>query len=222
MDSSWKTLLSDEFEAEYFSTLQHFLKHERETQTVYPPEEEVFNAFNLTPVDKVKVVIIGQDPYHGPNQAHGLCFSVNDGIKIPPSLRNIYKELNSDIGLKAPDSGNLTKWAGQSVLLLNATLTVRTRNAGSHQGKGWERFTDTAIQKLSDERRNLVFLLWGKFAQNKSSLINSENEHLILKAPHPSPFSAHTGFLGCKHFSKTNDFLKKKGIAPIDWNLNTQ
>jgi uracil-DNA glycosylase len=222
IESAWFELLSDEFESDYFSTLRDFLKEERKTQTVYPAEEHIFNAFELTPVEKVKVVILGQDPYHGPNQAHGLCFSVNDGIKVPPSLRNIFKELNSDIGTKQPVSGNLTKWSDQGVLLLNATLTVRARNAGSHQGKGWEQFTDAAIQKLSNERKNLVFLLWGKYAQNKSSLINSENGHLILKAPHPSPFSAYTGFLGCKHFSKANNFLQEKGVETIDWNLNTQ
>jgi len=221
MEPSWKRLLSDQFEAEYFSTLRDFLNEDRKTQTIYPPEEQVFNAFNRTPTDKVKVVILGQDPYHGPNQAHGLCFSVNNGIKIPPSLRNIFKELNSDIGMEQPESGNLTKWSDQGVLLLNATLTVRAQNAGSHQGKGWEQFTDAAIQKLSRQKKNLVFLLWGKYAQNKSSLINSENGHLILKAPHPSPFSAHTGFLGCKHFSKANNFLEKKGVETIDWNLNT-
>jgi uracil-DNA glycosylase len=222
IESAWFELLSDEFESDYFSILRYFLKEERKTQTVYPAEEHIFNAFELTPVEKVKVVILGQDPYHGPNQAHGLCFSVNDGIKVPPSLRNIFKELNSDIGTKQPVSGNLTKWSDQGVLLLNATLTVRARNAGSHQGKGWEQFTDAAIQKLSNERKNLVFLLWGKYAQNKSSLINSENGHLILKAPHPSPFSAYTGFLGCKHFSKANNFLQEKGVETIDWNLNTQ
>jgi len=222
IDPSWQKLLSDEFEADYFCRLQKFLAEERKTQTVYPPEEEVFNTFNLTPVDKVKVVILGQDPYHGENQAHGLCFSVNDKIKIPPSLRNIFKELNSDIGMTATSSGNLAKWGNEGVLLLNAILTVQKKKAGSHGKKGWEQFTDAAIQKLSNERKNLVFLLWGKFAQNKSSLISSENGHLILKAPHPSPFSAHTGFLGCRHFSKTNDFLKEKGIKTIDWNLNTQ
>lgn len=219
---SWQRLLSEEFEAEYFSTLQRFLKEERQTQTVYPPENEVFSAFNHTPVDMLKVVILGQDPYHGPDQAHGLCFSVNDGIKTPPSLRNIFKELNADMGMTAPASGNLTKWAKQGVLLLNATLTVRKSKAGSHQKNGWERFTDAAIHKLSIEQKNVVFLLWGKYAQNKGSLINPANNHLILKAPHPSPFSAHTGFLGCKHFSETNAFLQEKGIKPIDWNLNTQ
>lgn len=222
IESSWQKLLSSEFDAEYFSTLWDFLLQEKKTETVYPPGSLIFNAFDHTPVQKVKAVILGQDPYHGPNQAHGICFSVNDGIVPPPSLKNIFKELKTDIGMDAPASGNLTKWADQGVLLLNATLTVRAHNAGSHQGKGWEQFTDAAIQKLSNERKNLVFLLWGKFAQNKSPLINTENGHLILKAPHPSPFSAHTGFLGCQHFSKTNEFLTEKGISLIDWNLNTQ
>lgn len=222
IDQSWNELLSDEFQSDYFSTLRDFLASEKETQTIFPPGSLIFNAFDHTPVDKVKAVILGQDPYHGLNQAHGLCFSVNDGIKIPPSLKNIYKELATDIGMAEPTSGNLTKWADEGVLLLNATLTVRQANAGSHQGKGWEQFTDAAIMKLSNERKNLVFLLWGRFAQNKESLINKENEHLILKAPHPSPFSAYTGFLGCQHFSKANDYLASKGIALIDWNLNTQ
>lgn len=222
IEQSWNSLLSDEFQSEYFSTLRGFLQAEKETQTIYPPGSLIFNAFNQTPVDKVKAVILGQDPYHGPDQAHGLCFSVNDGIRFPPSLKNIFKELATDIGMAEPGSGNLTKWADEGVLLLNATLTVRKSNAGSHQGKGWEQFTDAAIRKLSCERQTLVFLLWGRFAQNKESLINKENGHLILKAPHPSPFSAHTGFLGCKHFSKTNEFLASNGIDPIDWNLNTQ
>lgn len=222
IEASWLELLESEFESEYFQQLRKFLKEEKETQTVYPPGSLIFNAFDHTPVYEVKVVVLGQDPYHGPGQAHGLCFSVNDGIRFPPSLKNIFKELYSDIGMEEPKSGNLTKWADQGVLLLNATLTVRARNAGSHQGKGWEQFTDAAILKLAEKRRNLVFLLWGRSAQNKEALINKENGHLILKAPHPSPFSAHTGFLGCRHFSKTNEFLQSKGIAPIDWDLNTQ
>jgi len=222
IDSTWLDLLEDEFNAEYFASLRKFLIQEKQTQTVYPPGSLIFNAFDQTPVDSVKAVILGQDPYHGPNQAHGLCFSVNEGIRFPSSLQNIFKELNADIGLETPKSGNLTKWADEGVLLLNATLTVRARNAGSHQNKGWEQFTDAAIQKLSNERKNLVFLLWGRFAQNKEALINKNNGHLILKSPHPSPFSAHSGFFGCKHFSKTNEFLQSKGIEPIDWNLNTQ
>ncbi|MCB9186615.1 MAG: uracil-DNA glycosylase [Flavobacteriales bacterium] len=222
IESSWLALLQSEFNTEYFSRLREFLMQEKESQTIYPPGSLIFNAFNHTPVSKVKAVILGQDPYHGPDQAHGLCFSVNDGIQFPPSLQNIFKELQTDIGMETPKSGNLTKWADQGVLLLNATLTVRAKNAGSHQGKGWEQFTDAAIQKLSNERKNLVFLLWGRYAQNKESLINKQNGHLILKAPHPSPLSAYSGFFGCKHFSKANEFLRSKGIEPIDWNLNTQ
>lgn len=222
IESSWLNLLNEEFEAEYFAQLREFLVKEKETQQVFPPGSLIFNAFDHTPVEKVKAVIIGQDPYHGPGQAHGLCFSVNDGVKFPPSLQNIFKELKTDIGMDIPFSGNLTKWADEGVLLLNATLTVRARNAGSHQGKGWEQFTDAAITKLSTNQKNLVFLLWGRFAQNKSELINPNNGHNILKAPHPSPFSAHSGFFGCKHFSKCNEFLNSKGIEPIDWDLNTQ
>lgn len=222
IESSWLELLQDEFNAAYFSHLRQFLVQEKKTQTVYPPGSLIFNAFDHTPVENVKAVILGQDPYHGPNQAHGLCFSVNDGIQFPPSLQNIFKELKTDIGMETPKSGNLTKWADQGVLLLNATLTVRASQAGSHQKRGWEQFTDAAIKRLSDNRTNLVFLLWGRYAQNKESLINKENGHLILKSVHPSPLSAHGGFFGCKHFSLTNDFLKSKGIEPIDWNLNTQ
>ncbi|MCB0756323.1 MAG: uracil-DNA glycosylase [Flavobacteriales bacterium] len=222
IESSWLELLNEEFEAEYFSQLREFLVQEKETQQIFPPGSLIFNAFDKTPVDHVKAVIIGQDPYHGPGQAHGLCFSVNDGVKFPPSLQNIFKELKEDIGMEIPFSGNLTKWAEQGVLLLNATLTVRARNAGSHQGKGWEQFTDATIRKLANKKKNLVFLLWGRFAQNKEELINKENGHLILKAAHPSPFSAHSGFFGCKHFSRCNTFLSSHGIEPIDWNLNTQ
>ena len=222
IDSTWSRLLEGEFNSEYFAQLREFLIQEKRTQTIYPPGSLIFNAFNHTPVNRVKAVILGQDPYHGPNQAHGLCFSVNDGVRFPPSLQNIFKELHSDIGMEAPNSGNLTKWADEGVLLLNATLTVRERNAGSHQKKGWEKFTDAAIKRLSDERKNLVFLLWGRFAQNKEVLINENNDHFILKAPHPSPLSAYSGFFGCKHFSKTNDFLRAKGIEPIDWNLSAQ
>lgn len=222
IETSWYELLKDEFESDYFSRLRAFLMEEKKSQTVFPPGSLIFEAFNKTPVSKTKAVIIGQDPYHGPNQAHGLCFSVNDGVRFPPSLKNIFKELQTDIGMEMPFSGNLLKWANQGVLMLNATLTVRARNAGSHQGKGWEQFTDAAIHKLSNERENLVFLLWGRFAQNKELLINKENGHYILKAAHPSPFSAHNGFFGCKHFSKTNAFLGSKGIDPIDWDLNTK
>lgn len=222
IESSWHELLSEDFQSELFFKLKEFLVEEKKIHAVYPPGSLIFNAFNHTPVARVKAVIIGQDPYHGHGQANGLCFSVNEGIPVPPSLKNIFKELNADLGMEEPAAGDLTKWANEGVLLLNATLTVQKGNAGSHQGKGWEEFTDAAIQKLSLERNNLVFLLWGKFAQNKEALISNSNGHFILKAPHPSPFSAYTGFLGCRHFSKTNAFLQEKGIAPIDWNLNEQ
>lgn len=220
IDSSWQKLLSDEFEAEYFINLQQFLKEERETQTVYPPEEEVFNAFNLTPVDKVKVVILGQDPYHGPNQAHGLCFSVKDG-KIPPSLHTIFRNLKKHSGMEKPVSGNLTKWGMQGVLLLNTALTVRKKDPNSHK-KEWKEFTDAVIRKLSDERKNLVFLLWGKFAQSKTSLINKDNGHEIFETSHPAAHHADRTFKCSNHFNETNEFLKEKGLEPIDWNLNTQ
>ncbi len=222
IDKSWLKLMSDEFHSDYFNKLFNFLDEERKTQTIYPPESLVFNAFDRTPVSKIKAVIIGQDPYHGPGQANGLCFSVNDGVRFPPSLKNVFKEMKTDIGMEIPFFGNLTKWADEGVLLLNATLTVRARNAGSHQGKGWEQFTDATIRNLSDNREKLVFLLWGRFAQNKETLINPDKGHLILKSPHPSPFSAHSGFFGCKHFSRTNAYLNDNGIAPIDWNLNIQ
>ena len=222
IDSTWRDLLKQEFSSPYFSALRDFLLTEKQTQTVYPPGPLIFNAFDHTPVPNVKAVILGQDPYHGEGQAHGLCFSVNDGVKFPPSLKNIFKELKTDIGMEEPLSGNLTKWANEGVLLLNATLTVRKSNAGSHQGQGWETFTDAAIKLLSNERENIVFILWGKYAQNKESLINPKNNHLVLKAPHPSPFSAHSGFFGCRHFSQANNFLVKNGVEPIDWNLKTQ
>lgn len=221
-EPSWNALLASEFKADYFSTLQQFLQDERSKHIVYPCTNDVFNAFDLTPVDKVKVVILGQDPYHGAGQAHGLSFSVPEGIKIPPSLRNIFKELHSDLGITAATSGNLGMWAKQGVLLLNATLTVQQGKAGSHQKKGWEQLTNAVIKKLAAQRQNLVFLLWGKYAQSKITLINKENNHLILQAPHPSPFSAHKGFFGCQHFSKTNAFLKQNKIVPIQWDLNTQ
>lgn len=222
IEPSWRQLLDEEFNSEQFMKLKQFLVEEKKNHEVYPPGSLIFKAFDHTPVAKVKIVILGQDPYHGPGQANGLCFSVNKGVPVPPSLKNIFKELNSDIGMEEPLSGNLTKWADEGVLLLNATLTVRKSNPGSHQEKGWEEFTDAAIRKLSEERKNLVFLLWGKYAQNKAALIEDSNSHLVLKAPHPSPFSAHTGFLGCRHFSKANSFLHENGITPIDWNLNEQ
>lgn len=216
IEQSWKELLQEEFKKEYFINLVNFIKQEYKTHKIYPPGKEIFNAFDLCPADNVKVVIIGQDPYHGDGQAHGLCFSVKDGIKTPPSLRNIYKELNDDIGKPIPETGNISHWAKQGVLMLNATLTVRAGNAGSHQGKGWETFTNAVIEKISQEKKDIVFLLWGAYAQKVGQVIDTDKHH-ILKSPHPSPFSAHTGFLGNKHFSKTNAFLKSKGIVEIEW-----
>lgn len=218
INESWYKVLAPEFEKDYFTQLKQFLVEEKKQYAIYPPGSMIFNAFNFTPFDEVKVVLLGQDPYHGVGQAHGLCFSVAEGVKPPPSLVNIFKELNDDLGVPIPSHGNLEKWARQGVLLLNATLTVRANQAGSHQQKGWEQFTDTAIKSLSDLRYGLVFILWGNYAQAKETLIDS-SKHLILKAPHPSPFSANRGFFGCKHFSKTNKFLAEKGKEPIDWSL---
>jgi uracil-DNA glycosylase len=218
IEGSWKGLLYDDFQADSFQSLRTFLREEKGKFDVYPPGNMIFNAFNLCPVPKVKVVIIGQDPYHGPGQAHGLCFSVQEGIKPPPSLVNIFKEMKSDLGMEIPNSGDLTKWAEQGVLLLNATLTVRKSQAGSHQKKGWEEFTDAAISKLGRSHEGLVFLLWGRFAQNKADLLDTSKHH-ILKAAHPSPFSAYNGFFGCKHFSKTNELLTSMNQNPIDWQL---
>ncbi|OFX56790.1 MAG: uracil-DNA glycosylase [Bacteroidetes bacterium GWA2_30_7] len=219
IEESWKTILIDEFNKDYFITLKQFLLEEKQTQTIYPKGNEIFAAFNFTPFDKVKVVILGQDPYHGTGQAHGLCFSVPEGIKPPPSLVNIYKELNSDIDFQIPNHGNLKKWTEQGVLLLNATLTVRANQAGSHQNKGWEIFTDSVIKTISEKKNNVVFLLWGKYAQAKELLID-KSKHFILKAAHPSPFSAYNGFFGCKHFSRTNDLLKRNNLKEIDWKLH--
>ena len=216
IEPSWKEKLTDSFQSESFSNLKKFLIEEKKNHLIYPPGKKIFSAFNLCPFEKVNVVIIGQDPYHGPNQANGLCFSVSDGIKPPPSLQNIFKEMKHDLGLEIPRSGNLEHWANQGVLMLNATLTVRAKQAGSHQKKGWEKFTDNAIRKLSNETENLIFLLWGRFAQNKAQLIDDKKHH-ILTAAHPSPFSAHSGFFGCKHFSKTNEILKSLGKNPIKW-----
>ncbi len=218
IEERWKELLAEQFNAPYFSELKRFLVEEKSKFRVYPPGRFIFNAFNLTPADKVKVVILGQDPYHGAGQAHGLCFSVPKDIKPPPSLVNIYKELSSDLGLPIPGHGNLEKWAGQGVLLLNATLTVRAGQAGSHQNRGWEKFTDAAISSLSRNYTGIVFLLWGRYAQAKEALIDSGRHH-ILKASHPSPFSAFNGFFGCRHFSKTNELLADQGKEPIDWTL---
>ncbi len=218
IEERWKELLADQFSAPYFHGLKGFLVEEKSKFIIYPPGRFIFNAFNLTPADKVKVVILGQDPYHGAGQAHGLCFSVPKDIKPPPSLVNIYKELSSDLGLPVPGHGNLGKWAGQGVLLLNATLTVRAGQAGSHQNRGWETFTDAAISALSRNYTGIVFLLWGRYAQAKETLIDSGRHH-ILKAAHPSPFSAFNGFFGCRHFSKTNELLADQGKEPIDWTL---
>lgn len=214
--TSWKKRLASEFERPYFQELTSFVKREYETQTVYPPGKEIFRAFDKCDFDDVKVVIIGQDPYHGPGQANGLCFSVREGVRMPPSLMNIFKEIQSDIGKPFPPSGDLERWAWQGVLLLNATLTVRASSPGSHQNKGWETFTDAAIKKISDEKENVVFLLWGAYAQKKGEVIDRSKHH-VLMSPHPSPFSADRGFFGCKHFSKTNAFLKSKGLPEIDW-----
>ncbi|NBV13628.1 MAG: uracil-DNA glycosylase [Sphingobacteriia bacterium] len=217
LPDGWLNLIGKEFALPYFAQLKDFLLSEKEAgYTIYPSGSLIFQALKLTPPEKVKVVIIGQDPYHGPGQAHGLCFSVPNGVPIPPSLRNIFKELHQDINLPYPSHGNLESWASQGVLLLNATLTVRANQPGTHQNKGWETFTDSIISNLSTQFSNLVFLLWGSYAQAKSQLISPE-KHLILKAPHPSPLSAHRGFLGCKHFSKTNEWLIAKGKTPIIW-----
>ena len=216
IEESWKKRLQPEFDKDYFKALTDFVRTEYQNGTVYPPGKLIFNAFNLCPFDKVKVVIIGQDPYHGLGQAHGLCFSVNDGVAFPPSLVNIFKEIKSDIGTDTPSTGNLTRWAEQGVLLLNATLTVRAHQAGSHQNRGWEAFTDAAIRLLGEEKAHLVFLLWGASAQRKGAFID-RNRHLVLTSAHPSPLSAYNGFFGNKHFSSTNDYLKAHGETPIQW-----
>lgn len=220
IEESWKNELKQEFTKAYFQQIVAFLKTERiQGKTIYPPGPLIFNAFAQTPFNAVKVVILGQDPYHGAGQAHGLCFSVQDGIQPPPSLVNIYKEIESDMGVGMPPNyGNLTKWAQQGVLLLNAFLTVRANEAASHSKIGWENFTNAVIRKISDDKKGVVFLLWGKFAQEKQSLID-ETKHFVLKAAHPSPLSAYNGFFGCKHFSKTNELLLQQGLEPIDWKL---
>ncbi len=216
---SWKQILNDEFQQPYFAAIKQFLLKEKEQGfTIYPPGPLIFNAFNLTPFDQLKAVIIGQDPYHGKGQAHGLCFSVPDGVPPPPSLQNIFKELHADLALPIPKSGNLTGWAQQGVMLLNALLTVRANQPASHHNIGWERFTDAVIRKISKEKTGLVFLLWGKFAQEKQSLIDLSKHH-VLKAAHPSPYSANNGFFGCRHFSRTNELLESHGITPVDWRL---
>jgi len=218
IEERWKYILKDEFSADYFKELKQFLLEEKKQYIVYPPGSQIFSAFDNTPFDCVKVVIIGQDPYHGKGQANGLCFSVSPGIKTPPSLVNIFKELQDDLGIPVSKSGNLENWAKQGVLLLNATLTVRANSAGSHQKKGWEIFTDAVIKYLSENKNGLVFILWGNYAQAKQSLIDITKHH-ILKAAHPSPFSAYHGFFGCKHFSKTNEILRSQGSPEINWNI---
>ncbi len=219
LEPGWLDALGDQFQLPYMQNLRAFLREQKDQRKViYPESRNWFNAFNSTPFDKVKVVILGQDPYHGPGQAHGLCFSVLPGVPYPPSLLNIFKELEQDLGIPRPDHGCLQPWAEQGVLLLNATLTVESRRAGSHQGKGWEQFTDHAIQSLERDRDGLVFLLWGSYAQRKGQFVDNER-HLVLKAPHPSPLSAHRGFFGCGHFSRANQWLESHGQTPIRWSL---
>lgn len=220
IEPSWKEILKDEFEKPYFQNIILFLKEEkRKGKIIYPPGHLIFNAFWMTPFEEVKAVILGQDPYHGPGQAHGLCFSVPFGVPPPPSLKNIFKELHDDLGVPIPNHGNLEKWALEGVFLLNAILTVEKGKPGSHKKIGWQNFTDAAIKKLSELRENIVFILWGKFAREKKGLIDV-NKHLVLEAAHPSPYSANNGFFGCRHFSKTNKYLEEHNIAPIDWDLS--
>lgn len=219
IEETWKDALAEEFDKTYFQQLRDFLKQEKaEGHEIYPPGPLIFNAFNTTPLPKVKVLLLGQDPYHGKGQAHGLSFSVPDGVKQPPSLQNIFKELEKDLGIPRPSTGNLTPWAEQGVMLLNALLTVRAGQPASHHNKGWEVFTNAVIQKISDVHQGVVFLLWGKYAQQKEELIDTKKHH-VLKAAHPSPYSADSGFFGCKHFSKTNRLLEREGKKPINWGL---
>lgn len=219
INNDWLDCIQDEFKKPYYKDLYQFVKKEYNTHVIYPPAEDIFNAFHFTPLSKVKVLILGQDPYHGEHQAHGLCFSVlPDQPELPPSLQNIYKELQDDLGCYIPNNGYLKKWADQGVLMLNTVLTVRAHQAGSHQGKGWEQFTDAIIQAVNAQDRPIVYLLWGKPAQSKIPMLTNP-KHLILKAPHPSPLSAYRGFFGCCHFSQTNEFLQKNGIDPIDWQI---
>ncbi len=216
IEESWKKHLQTEFDKPYFDELVRFVRNEYATHTVYPPGKQMFAAFDACPFDNVKVVILGQDPYHEPGQAHGLCFSVNEGVQFPPSLQNIFKEIESDLGKPVPSNGNLLRWARQGVLLLNATLTVRAHQAGSHQNRGWEAFTDAVIHHLAEEREHIVFILWGAYAQRKGAFID-RTRHLVLQSPHPSPLSAHRGFFGNHHFSQANQYLTAHGIEPIDW-----
>jgi uracil-DNA glycosylase len=217
LEGSWLERLDDQFDQEYMRKLRDFLVTRKQHRAViYPPGKQIFNALNSTPFERVRVVILGQDPYHGPGQAHGLCFSVQPGIRVPPSLANIYREIHADLGIEPQHHGYLQSWAEQGVLLLNAVLTVERGQAGSHQGKGWEIFTDAIVQLLNDEREGLVFMLWGSYAMKKGAVID-RRKHLVLKAPHPSPLSAHRGFLGCRHFSSANEYLQQKQLLPIDW-----
>ncbi len=219
LELGWKNLLKDEFTKPYFGNLVEFLLNEATAKKViYPPMQDVFSAFQATSLDTLRVVIVGQDPYHGEGQAHGLCFSVKDGVPLPPSLQNIYKEIHSDLGLPIPKTGNLMPWAKQGVLLINAVMTVQKDSPGSHVGKGWETFTTAVLQKLNETKEGLVFLLWGKYAQEKGSVID-RSKHTVFEAPHPSPFSVHKGFFGCKHFSKTNEAMEQRGLQPINWSL---
>ena len=218
IDNDWLEPLSEEFSKPYYKELYNKVMSEYRTKMIYPPSKDVFNAYEFTPLSKVKVLILGQDPYHEPGQAHGLCFSVNHGVDIPPSLVNIYKELESDVGCRYPNNGYLKKWADQGVMLLNTVLTVRAHYANSHKGMGWEQFTDATIRALNKVDRPIVYMLWGKPAQSKMSMLNNP-KHLVLKAPHPSPLSAYRGFMGCKHFSTANDFLARNGIEPVDWQI---
>lgn len=216
IDASWKCVLQDEFEKPYFAQLTNFVRNEYKTKKIFPPGNMIFSAFDHCPFDKVKVVIIGQDPYHNDGQAHGLCFSVNTGVDFPPSLINIFKEIERDLGKPTPTSGNLERWADQGVLLLNATLTVQAHSAGSHQGRGWETFTDAVIRKVAEEKEHVVFMLWGNYAQQKGAVVDGQ-KHLVLKSVHPSPLSAYRGFIGCGHFSAANEYLTSKGLSPINW-----
>ena len=219
LEPSWKLAFGDEFEQDYMRRLREFLLAEKsQGKEIYPPGDKIFQAFNLTPFTKVRVVIIGQDPYHGPGQAHGLCFSVQPGVRLPPSLQNIYKEIHAQLGIEFGENGCLTRWAEQGVLLLNSSLTVERGKAGSHQGKGWETFTDKAIALLNEERQGLVFMLWGSYAQKKGEIVDSQR-HLVLSSPHPSPFSVHRGFFGNGHFLQANEYLVKQGGSPIDWSV---
>ena len=219
LEPSWLSRLGDEFDKEYMAQLREFLKQEKRAgKRIYPPGSELFNAFEHTPLDKVKVVILGQDPYHGDGQAHGLCFSVRRGIAIPPSLQNIFKELHQELGIPIPGHGDLTAWADSGVLLLNSVLSVECARAASHQGKGWEQFTDRVIEVVNREREGVVFMLWGSYAQRKGGIIDA-TRHCVLKAPHPSPLSAHRGFFGCGHFRAANDYLQSRGETPVDWRL---